>query len=205
MIKHIILSLLVAASSLNASAEDSRYMQGAVPEKDGIVTFTQSFTVKSGTQADVYGIVATYVKQLVADGRQEMRTRIVSDEPAQGTIVAMVEEVMTFKKQFLNWDHCYFRYRIMAQCTPDNHVQLTVTQISYQYMFDENGNGGESYKAEEWISDKAAINKAGTKLLPRSGKFRRKTIDRVAAIFEACRECFETETPEQRRTATSLD
>ena len=37
--------------------------------------------------------------------------------------------------------------------------------------------------AEEWITDKNAVNKKGTRLLPMSAKFRRATIDRVKEIF----------------------
>ena len=130
-----------------------------------------------------------FVQQLVADGRQDLRTKVLSDEDF--TIVAKVEEIMTFRKVFLNWDHCFFRYLISVKCTPDNKVTLTITKISYQYQFDNEGNGGENFKAEEWISDAAAINKAGTKLYPRSGKFRRKTIDRVEEIFDGARAAFE--------------
>ena len=56
---------------------------------------------------------------------------------------------------------------------------------------DNDGKNGESYKAEEWISDAEAINKKGTKLYPRSGKFRIKTIDRIEEIFEDCMDTFE--------------
>ena len=70
---------------------------------------------------------------------------------------------------------------------------MAVTQISYYYREDMEGQNGVSYKAEEWISDKEAINKAGTKLYPISGKFRKKTIDRVDSIFKQAREEFEKE------------
>ena len=39
------------------------------------------------------------------------------------------------------------------------------------------------YNAEEWITDKYAVNKKHTKLYPLSAKFRRKTIDRKDFIF----------------------
>ncbi len=190
--KKIILTLLFCLPVLSTFAriEEKKYLAGGVPEQNGIVTFTQSFTVTGKSQAEIYPVMQRFVKQLVADGRQDLRTRVISEE--NSTIIAKVEEIMTFKKVFLNWDHCFFRYRIAAECTPDSRVNLTVTQISYQYQFDNEGNGGEHYKAEEWISDSKAINKAGTKLYPRSGKFRRKTIDRVQAIFDAARAAFET-------------
>ncbi len=205
MMKKILFALLMSLPllAMAASKDDSRYLRGAVPERDGLVTFTQTFTVQGKSQAEIYTAMQAYVRRLVAEGRQDLRTRVTSDQ--DNTIIAKVEEVMTFKKKFLNWDHCYFRYLISAECTPDSKVHLTLTQISYQYLFDNEGNGGETYKAEEWISDAAAINKAGTKLYPRSGKFRRKTVDRVNEIFNGARDVFEQPQPEQRRQATTVD
>ena len=54
------------------------------------------------------------------------------------------------------------------------------------------GKNGVPYKAEEWITDKEAVNKKGTKLYPRSGKFRRLTIDRVEEIFQGFMDAFST-------------
>lgn len=176
------------------ASKDAKYLIGAVPEKDGIITFTKTLFVAGKTPAEVYPIVYEYIKGLVAAGRQDLRTRLVSEDPATGEVVAKVEEIMTFKKKFLNWDHTYFRYLISAKCDGEasglksTQVNLTITQISYYYGFDQDGNGGETYRAEEWISDKEAVNKAGTKLYPRSGKFRRKTVDRVEEIFQGARE-----------------
>ncbi len=203
--KKILLIMLLALPFLAsaASKDDSRYLRGAVPERDGLVTFTQTFAVQGKTQAEIFAAMQSYVRRLVAEGRQDLRTRVMSDQ--DNTIIAKVEEVMTFKKKFLNWDHCYFRYLISAECTPDAKVRLTLTQISYQYLFDNEGNGGETYKAEEWISDAAAINKSGTKLYPRCGKFRRKTVDRVNDIFNGARDVFEQPQVEQRRQATTIE
>jgi len=190
-----ILFLLLLAMPLAGMAQsaDAKYLAGAVPEQNGIITFKQTFSVPGKSQAEVHAVMLNYVKSLIAAGRQELRTRLVSD--ADNVIVANVEEIMTFKKKFLNWDHTYFRYLLSAECTPDSKVALTLTKISYSYGFDQEGNGGEEYKAEEWISDREAINKAGTKLLPRSGKFRRKTVDRVEEIFAGARAAFEAPQP----------
>lgn len=187
--------------------DDSKYLAGAVPEHNGIVTFTQTFSVADKTQAQIYPVMQAYVKGLVEAGRQDLRTRVLSDE--NNTIVANVEEIMTFKKRFLNWDHTYFRYLISAECTPDTKVKMIITKISYLYGFDQEGKGGDTFKAEEWISDKEALNKAQTKLQPRSGKFRRKTVDRVEEIFAKAREAFdEPEQPAQpvaKKNATVVE
>ena len=181
--KRILLMILMAMPlmAMAQKTDDSKYLKGAVPEVDGIITFSRSFDVTGKTQAEVYASLQNVVKTLVANARQDLRTRVVSDE--NNMIVARVEEIMTFKKKFLNWDHTYFRYLITAQAVSATKAEVVIKNISYHYGFDQEGNGGEEYKAEEWISDKEAINKAGTKLYPRSGKFRRKTVDRVDEIF----------------------
>ena len=93
---------------------------------------------------------------------------------------------------FINLDRTRFIYQIQAQAE-GNRVKLSISQISYYYNEDGEGKNGVYYKGEEWISDKEAINKKGTKLYPRSGKFRIKTIDRVENIFEKCMDAFEEE------------
>jgi colicin import membrane protein len=90
---------------------------------------------------------------------------------------------MTFSHVFLNLDRTRFRY-LLSATVKGQKVSLVLTQISYYYNEDMDGNNGIHYKAEEWISDKEAVNKKGTALYPRSGKFRRKTVDRVEAIFQ---------------------
>lgn len=207
--KRILFAMLLALPlvAMAEKRDDTKYLRGAVPEQNGIVTFTQTFSVPGKTQADIYHIMQSFVKELVAKGRKDLRTRIVSNE--NNTIIANVEEIMTFKKKFLNWDHCYFRYLLSTECTAEGKVKMVLTKISYYYGFDQEGKGGESYKAEEWISDKEAVNKANTKLYPRSGKFRRKTVDRVEEIFTNARAAFDTpEAPQPapvKQSATVLE
>ena len=50
------------------------------------------------------------------------------------------------------------------------------------YLYEEERNP-QTYKAEEWIDDKNALNKKQDKLLRVSAKFRRKTIDRKDYLF----------------------
>ncbi|MBQ8937506.1 MAG: DUF4468 domain-containing protein, partial [Bacteroidaceae bacterium] len=105
MKKILFILLCLPAILASAANENPKYLRGAVPERDGIVTFTQTFSVPGKNQADIYPVVKTYIQQLVANARQDLRTRIVSDQ--DNTIVANVEEIMTFRKKFLNWDHCF--------------------------------------------------------------------------------------------------
>lgn len=179
----------------NDYMKDPKYLLGAVPEVDGIVTFQKNFTVTEKSEQQIYDILRVYTRNsLLACGipnQQPEYTRIVSEDRSSGTIVARVEEYMTFSHVLINLDRTRFRYMLTAS-VKGQRVSLILTQISYYYNEDKDGKNGESYKAEEWITDKVAVNKKGTRLYPRSGKFRRMTVDRVEAIFDGYMEALST-------------
>ena len=190
--KHRILfaALLCLPLCLMAHKDDKnpKYLLGAVPEVNGVVTFQKDFSVTDKNEQQIYDILLAYIKNsLIGNAIQDKAvpyTRIISEEKESGSIVARIEEYMTFKRiPVISLDRTRFRYLLNAE-VKGQKVSLTITQISYYYNEDMDGKNGVPYKAEEWISDKEAVNKKGTKLYPRSGKFRRLTIDRVQAIFE---------------------
>ena len=207
--KKIILFLLICISMpiISLANDDNKYLAGAVPEVNGIVTFEKSFKVKNKSDQEIHQTMLDFVKnELVANAIDDMRTRVISDGSTDGTISAKVEEYMVFKKKFLNLDRTRFRYQINVTAN-NGGVKIVLTQISYYYNEDMEGKGGIPYKAEEWINDKNAINKAGTKLYPRSGKFRRKTVDRVEEIFEQAMDAFEKQpesTPEPKKKRSNI-
>ena len=167
--------------------KNPKYLLGAVPEVDGIVTFQKSFSVTDKNDQQIYDILHAYISNSIVTNalhdKQQPYTRIISEEKENGTIVARVEEYMTFSHRFLNLDRTRFRY-LLSATVKGQKVNLILTQVSYYYNEDMEGQNGIYYKAEEWITDKAAVNKKGTKLYPRSGKFRRLTVDRVEDIFK---------------------
>ena len=175
--------------------KDPKYLLGAVPEVNGVVTFQKSFTVTEKSEQQIYDIVAAYVKNSIVGSAIQFPkseyTRVISEEKENGIIVARVDEYMTFSHVFLNLDRTRFRY-LLSATVKGQKVSLVLTQISYYYNEDMDGNNGIHYKAEEWISDKEAINKKGTRLYPRSGKFRRMTVDRVEAIFNGFMDALST-------------
>lgn len=175
--------------------KDPKYLLGAVPEVEGIVTFQKSFSVTDKNEQQIYDVLLAYINNpLVANAihdKSQPYTRIISEEKANGSIVARIEEYMTFNKTFYELDRTRFRYLLNAE-VKGQKVSLTITQISYYYNEDMDGKNGVPYKAEEWITDKAAVNKKGTRLYPRSGKFRRMTVDRVQEIFQGFMDAFST-------------
>lgn len=189
-----ILLALFALLSITAGAKsdvDSKYLAGAVPEENGMVVFRKSFRVPGKSQQDVQaGVKDFVVNDLVGKGIEGLRTRVISDGQEGGLVVARVEEWMVFKNKPLYLDRTRFRYQVSAKVTGDK-VEMEISQISYYYAEQTDGTNGESYKAEEWITDQAAIAKSGKKLYPRSGKFRKKTIDRAEEIFALAIDKFE--------------
>ena len=71
-------------------------------------------------------------------------------------------------------------YTLQVECT-DGRVSLIVDRISYLYPTGEGKK--EAFKADTWITDKYSMNKKGTRLYRISGKFRRKTVDRMEELF----------------------
>lgn len=195
--KKILLALCVLLS-ITAGAKsntDAKYLAGAVPQENGMVVFRKSFRVPGKTHEQVLAGMSDFVTQgLVGNAIEGLRTRVISDGQSDGQIVARVEEYMVFKSKPFYLDRTRFRYQVVAKVT-DDRVDMEISQISYYYGEQTDGTKGETYKAEEWITDEAAITKSGNKLYPRSGKFRIKTVDRAAEIFAQAIDKFE-----QKRT-----
>ena len=172
------------------SKDDSKYLVGAVPEVNGMVTFTKSFRVNNHSTADIHKVMQQFVGNLVENSISAPGNyaRIMDDK--DNCITARVCEWLVFNKKPLNLDRARFRYQIEAK-TEGDRVNITVTNITYYYNEDMETNNGFIIKAEEWITDREALNKKQTKLYPKSGKFRRKTVDRANGIFSAAMDAFE--------------
>ena len=73
-------------------------------------------------------------------------------------------------------DRTLINYQITVTCKPGNClVELEKIRFTYRDT--------EKYKAEEWITDKYALNKTKTKLVRGLAKWRRKTVDFADDIF----------------------
>lgn len=203
----IIMFILPVAVMAKQKVDDTPYLKGAVPMENGMVTFTKSFKIDGVKDSDIYQLMNGYITHsLIEMGTGDLRNRIVSEDQAQGEIIARVEEWMLFKKiKALVRDEVRFRYRFMCN-VKDSKVTIRIDQISYLYNEDIDvdtnkplGTGGEVYIAEGWIDDNAALNKAGNKLTRGSAKYRRKTVDRVNQIFNQVMDLFEDEAEAQQQ------
>lgn len=202
--RKILLLLLCVPMMVCAKSkkDDSKYLAGAVPEVNGQVVFQQTFAVPGQSKQQIYDVLDGYLQKMIKEEIQMSGTKIVEEDAEKGMLVGHFEEWMTFKKKPFVWDRTRFRYQLIIECS-DAKCHMSLNQISYYYEEDLDGTNGRTYRAEEWINDANALNKAKDKLLWGSAKFRRKTVDRVEEIFTGARDAFEKPV-EERQKATQL-
>lgn len=148
MRKILLLLLCLPFMAFAKEKDDSKYLAGAVPEKNGQVLFQQTFAVKDKNKAQIYEVMKNYIIGLTKSENQLQRTKMVMDDPAEGTLVARFEEWMVFKKKPLNLDRTRFRYMLTIYCS-DGKCKMELTQIVYYYEEDMEGNNGKTFRAEE--------------------------------------------------------
>lgn len=164
---------------------DKKYILGAVPEVNNEVVFTLDKDVPGMSADSIYSKVYAVISQVVEEGKSpdlQPAGRIAAVNKSEHTIAARLKEWLVFSSNFISLDRTVFNYTLIAQAT-DGHIHVTLDRISYAYEMDRKDTEGLKVKAEEWITDKYALNKKGNKLSRISGKFRRKTIDRKDNIF----------------------
>ena len=157
---------------------DEKYLKGAVPEVDGKVVFSTSINAPDKTAAQIYDILLQYMERMTKTTNQ-IQSKIITADADKHEITGAYQEWLVFKKTALSLDRTRFMYALNAQCS-DGRADIKMTRIRYLY---EEERSPQHMTAEEWITDKEAVNKKNTKLLPISGKFRRKTIDRKDFLF----------------------
>lgn len=165
---------------------DPKYLAGAVPEVNGEVVFTLDKDVPGMSADSIYDKVYAVISEIVDEGKGsglQPQARIAAVNKAEHTIAARVKEWLVFTSNFISLDRTEFNYTLIARAK-DGHVNVKMERISYAYEMNRKDAAGMKEKAENWITDKHALNKKQTKLSPLSGKFRRKTIDRKDNIFQ---------------------
>ncbi len=157
---------------------NEKYLNGAVPEVDGKVVFSTTIAAPGKTADEVYDIVEKYLQKMTGE-KNQIQSSIVNADKNAHEITASYQEWLVFKSSAIILDQTRFFYVIQAHCQ-DGSAHITLSHI--RYLYDEYRKP-QHYKAEEWITDKLAVNKKNTRLYPISGKFRRKTIDRKDFLF----------------------
>jgi len=158
---------------------DQKYLAGAVPVVDGKVVFEQTIAAPGKSASQIYDILLNYITRMTQGGNQFDQSRVVVSDAEKHEIVADFLEWLVFTDKALVLDRTRLRYYLIVTCQ-DGQATAKMTRISYLY---EEERDPQNYTAEEWITDKYAMNKKQTKLYRIPGKFRRKTIDRKDFIF----------------------
>lgn len=169
------LPMTTKAETVKDKKDDTRYLAGAVPEVDGKVVFSKEFQITGMSQSQIYDTVMKWMEERLKENKN-IDSRIVFTDKAKGTVAGVGEEWMVFKSSALSLDRTLINYQITVTCKPENClVELEKIRFTYRDT--------EKYKAEEWITDKYALNKTKTKLVRGLAKWRRKTVDFADDIF----------------------
>ena len=158
---------------------DAKYLRGAVPLVDGKVVFTKTIEAPGKSADQIYTILHDYMLKMTK-AKNQINSHLVIEDAEKHELGASFEEWLVFKRSAIMLDQTRLYFVLEAKCE-DGKATVTFSRIHYLY---EEYRKPERYKAEEWITDDAAVNKKNTRLYPGSGKFRRKTIDRKDFIFD---------------------
>lgn len=187
MKNRILYTLALLAICLSAVAQENynieKYLKaGAVPTVGGKVVFTDSVSIVDGYTAEQVNTLARAWVESFLNGRDAARNRVVKEE--NGRIDVMAQQEIVFANNAFSYDKALMNYVVTLNSTPDKCI-ITLSRISYNY---NDGTTTEVIIAEDYITDENAVNKKGTRLIPMTGKFRRKTIDTADEIFASFHE-----------------
>ena len=158
---------------------NQKYLRGAVPEVNGQVVFTKHIDAPGKSASQIYDILHAYMSKMTKEKNQLESTKLVKEDAAAHLVAGWYEEWLVFRSNAIYIDRTRLYFALTAECK-DGGADITMSNIRYLY---EENRSPQRLRAEEWITDKEAVNKKNTKLLPISGKFRRKTIDRKDFLF----------------------
>lgn len=186
--KKIILTITAILVSVFSFAKEQdelnpKYGKGAVTtDENGNVVFTQSFNIPEGmTEDQCYTLLMNWGKGRFAipyahDGR------ILNEDASTRRFIFHVEQTIVFKRTAIVADESKISYNFSV-AVKNGVFTMKMTDINYRYEEGREG-GGQRFSAEEWITDKEAYNRKGTKFLKSTGKFRVKTIDLKDQLFQ---------------------
>lgn len=177
---------LISTKKLYTKKADMTEYQkaGAVPEVNGKVVFEKEIKAEGMTKDQIYQLVASFAalrfeaNSQRGDWREPSFFRnieyakVTKADKAAGLIEAQGAEELIFSNKTLSQDYTQVFYHLQMNIS-DGKVFATMDNIAYVYA----GSADTTrLTAEEWITDKEALNKKG-ELRRINGKFRVKTID----------------------------
>ena len=173
--------LVVSMMCIHAVAvgqSDEKYLEGAVPEKEGKVIFSKTFALPGESKDAVFDRMFEWLESRMKSNKND--SRIVLSEKEKGQIVAVGEEYLVFLSNAFTLDRTLMSYNIVILCEAGKG-EVRMDKIRYEYE-------GEKITAENMISDKEAMNKKKTSMYRRNRKFRVQTVDFVEELFDAVKD-----------------
>ncbi len=174
-----------AEKKKTANLKDAKYLAGAVTEKDGKVVWTTDIEIPGKSTQSIYDATLKAMQKLTKGENQLEGSSVSLVNKQEHIIVAAPKEWLTFTNKFLSLDRAEMNYVLIATCS-DGKLHISMERI--KYLYEENGKNKEKILAEDAITDKNALNKKKTRLVPGWARFRRKTIDRKDEIFKFLKE-----------------
>lgn len=171
----------IESAPAESTNPDAKYLaENAVPMIDGRVCWQTTISAPGKSAQQIYDILLAQLNKMVNEENQLLeRSKVAIQDQAKHQLGATFHEWLVFKNTALSLDRTVLNFQLIVDCS-DGKADVQMTRVSYDYELERDPT---HYTAEEWISDKYAVNKKHTKLLKLSAKFRRKTIDRKDFIF----------------------
>ena len=181
MKKYLVLLLAFIPAFLFAQEEDEnndeKYLAGAVPTVDGKVVFSKTFDVPNLSEGQIYDAMIKWCEaRFQTNEKKKNWGRVLYSNKEKGQIACNGNEYIVFTDKALSLDRTKIDYRLTMFVEPGK-CDITINKISFDYEQRE-------LPAEEWITDKYALNKSQTKLSFGIAKFRRKTVDLMDNLFD---------------------
>ncbi len=159
---------------------DLHYLAGAVPEENGEVVWRRTYHNQFDAETN-YTTMLNYFTHLTKQEEQLPESHVALVDKNEHKIVCAMSEWLLFKSSLLALDRTQFDYTVLVECL-DKEVSVKFFRLHYAYEMHR--EKGQLYKAEELINDENALNKKKTKLIKKTAKFRRKTVDRMEQLLD---------------------
>ena len=176
---------------------ENYYLAGAVPEVNGKVVFSQEINAPNLSKDQIFDAILAWANTRFKTDKGNWGMVAYSNKE-EGQIACYGNEYIVFADKTFSLDRAKINYRMNFVCTPGK-CNVEVTNITYLYPEDSR----ERLAAEEWITDKQAMNKDQTKLINRIAKFRIKTIDLVESLNEGAQKSLGTQNAPVATTTTT--
>lgn len=164
----------------NSPKYDAKYLKGGVPEVNGKVVLNRDIALAAGFDREAtIKKINNWLERCSKDDRIQQFSQIDSDEPT--TIHTFVIQKLVFSRTFISLDQCDMQY-VLTLKVNESGIRMEMSRISYKYNENDKIN---HYKAEDMITDKAALRKSGKSMFPGYKKFRMKTIDLIDEYQES--------------------